>query len=467
MKPFLDNNFLLQSKTAETLYHQHAAKQPIIDYHNHLPPQLIAEDYQFKNITELWLKGDHYKWRAMRTMAVPENDITGNATDEQKFLQWAKTVPYTMRNPLYHWTHLELQRYFGITDLLNQNNALEIYNHCNNLLQQKEFSAYGLLKKMNVEVLCTTDDSCDDLQYHQQIKQSNLDIKVLPTFRPDAAIAIENSTTWNTWVNKLATVCNTSINAYDSFLNCLTQRHDFFASMGCKLSDHGIETMYAQDYDENDIEIIFLKARCNQPLSNQEIAQFKAAVLYELALLDHKKNWVAQWHIGAIRNNNTVLLNSLGADAGVDSIGDFNTSKSMASFFNKLNITNQLSKTIIYNLNPADNEVYATMIGNFQNENIAGKMQYGSGWWFLDQKDGMTKQINALSNMGLLSQFVGMLTDSRSFLSFPRHEYFRRLLCNILATDIQAGELPIEELNHIGKMVENICYYNAKQYFNF
>jgi len=467
MKPFLDNNFLLQSKTAETLYHNYAAKQPIIDYHNHLSPQLIADDYQFKNITEAWLKGDHYKWRAMRTMAVPENDITGNATDEHKFLQWAKTVPHTMRNPLYHWTHLELQRYFNVTDLLNEHNASTIYNHCNNLLNQKDFSARGLLQKMNVKVLCTTDDPCDNLEYHKKIASDNFEIKVLPTFRPDNAIAVENSMVWNNWVVKLAAACNNNLLSYTDFLNALKQRHDYFANVGCKLSDHGVETMYAEDYDRSDIEVIYLKLKNNQALNYKEIAQFKSAVLYELALLDFEKGWIAQWHVGALRNNNSLLLNALGSDAGVDSIGDFSTAKQMATFFNKLNTSNHLSKTIIYNLNPAHNEVFATMIGNFQSESIAGKMQFGSGWWFLDQKDGMTTQINALSNMGLLSQFIGMLTDSRSFLSFPRHEYFRRLLCNILATDIEAGELPIQELSSIGKMVENISYHNAKNYFNF
>jgi glucuronate isomerase len=467
MKQFLDKDFLLQTETAKQLYHQHAASMPIIDYHNHLPPQQIAEDYQFATITEVWLKGDHYKWRAMRANGVNENDITGTADDKTKFLRWAATVPYTMRNPLYHWTHLELQRYFGITDLLNETTAEKIYNECNRLLQTKEYSVRNLLRKMNVKALCTTDDPCDTLEYHQQIKKDGFEIKVLPTFRPDVAIAIEDGKKWNEWVNKLSHSTELSVFNFSQFIDALKKRHDFFAEMGCKLSDHGMETMYAADYDDKQIEEYYDTLRSGGHLYDEEAAQFKTAVLYHLALLDHEKNWAAQWHIGAIRNNNSALLQKLGADAGVDSIGDFSTARAMNKFFDKLNSTNQLSKTIVYNLNPADNEVYATLIGNFQNGTVPGKLQYGSGWWFLDQKDGMEKQINALSNMGLLSRFVGMLTDSRSFLSYPRHEYFRRILCNLLGNDVENGELPAEELPRISKMVEDICYNNAKAYFDF
>jgi glucuronate isomerase len=467
MKPFLDKDFLLQTDTARQLFHNHAAAMPIIDYHNHLPPQQIAADYQFASITELWLKGDHYKWRAMRARDVQENDITGTTDDKTKFLRWAATVPYTMRNPLYHWTHLELQRYFGITDLLNESSADKIYAACNQLLQTKEYSVRNLLRKMNVTVLCTTDDPCDSLAYHQQIKEDEFEIKVLPTFRPDAAIAIEDMQNWNHWVNNLSHITELPVYNFTQFIDALKKRHDFFAEIGCKLSDHGLETMYAEDYDDDQIEQHYDTLRAGSRLHAEDAAQFKTAVLYQLALLDHEKNWTAQWHIGAIRNNNSALLKQLGADAGVDSIGDFTTARAMNRFFDKLNSTNQLSKTIIYNLNPADNEVYATLIGNFQDGITPGKMQYGSGWWFLDQKEGMEKQINALSNMGLLSQFVGMLTDSRSFLSYPRHEYFRRLLCNILGKEVEQGELPAEELPFIGKMVEDICYNNAKAYFNF
>jgi glucuronate isomerase len=467
MKPFLDKDFLLDTSTAQQLYHHHAAAMPIIDYHNHLSPQQIAADVQFNTITEVWLKGDHYKWRAMRANGIAENDITGTASDATKFMRWATTVPYTMRNPLYHWTHLELQRYFGITDLLDETTAEKIYEACNKLLQTKEYSVQNLLRKMNVRVLCTTDDPCDTLEYHQQLKQEGFEIKVLPAFRPDAAIAIDNTQQWNDWVNKLGHIAGSKVHNFSQFIDALKNRHDFFAEMGCKLSDHGLEAMYAVDCEEEQLEEYYDQLRAGTGLHLAQAEQFKSAVLYKLALLDHEKEWTAQWHIGAMRNNNSALQQQLGADAGVDSIGDFSTARTMAKFFDKLNSTNQLSKTIIYNLNPADNEVYATMIGNYQDGSIAGKMQYGSGWWFLDQKDGMQKQLNALSNMGLLSRFVGMLTDSRSFLSYPRHEYFRRILCNMLGADIEQGELPAAELPRIGKMVEDICYNNAKAYFNF
>jgi glucuronate isomerase len=467
MKSFLDNDFLLQTETAKQLYHNHAAHMPIIDYHNHLPSQQIAEDYQFKTITEVWLKGDHYKWRAMRANGVNENDITGNTDDKTKFLRWASTVPYTMRNPLYHWTHLELQRYFGITDLLDETSAEKIYAESNRLLQTKEYSVKNLLHKMNVKTLCTTDDPCDTLEHHQKIKQDGFEIKVLPTFRPDAAIAIENVSKWNEWVNKLSHLTGISTFNFAGLIDALKKRHDFFAEMGCRLSDHGLETMYAADYNDAQIEEYYDQLRRGDDLFEEEANQFKSAVLYQLALLDHEKNWTAQWHIGAIRNNNSALLKLLGADAGVDSIGDFSSARNMNLFFDKLNSTNQLSKTIIYNLNPADNELFAALIGNFQDGSVAGKMQYGSSWWFLDQKDGMEKQINALGNMGLLSRFIGMLTDSRSFLSYPRHEYFRRILCNILGNDVEEGLLPATEIPRIGKMVEDICYNNAKAYFEF
>jgi glucuronate isomerase len=467
MSHFINENFLLQSNTAKHLYHSHAWQQPIIDYHNHLPPQQIADDYQFKTITEVWLKGDHYKWRAMRANGIDENNITGNADDTTKFMKWAATVPYTMRNPLYHWTHLELQRYFGIIDLLDETSAAKIYAECNRLLQTKEYSVRNLLRKMNVKVLCTTDDPCDSLNYHQQIKEDGFEIKVLPTFRPDAAIAIEHTQRWNDWVNNLGHITCYKVFNFSQFIDALKNRHDFFAEMGCKLSDHGLEVMYAEDYDDEVIEEYYDRLRSGGQLHDKEANEFKAAVLYQLALLDHEKNWAAQWHIGALRNNNTKLLKQLGADAGVDSIGDFSTAKAMAKFFDKLNSSNQLGKTIIYNLNPADNEVYATMVGNYQNGITPGKMQYGSGWWFLDQKDGMEKQINTLSNMGLLSRFIGMLTDSRSFLSYPRHEYFRRILCNMLGKDVEEGLLPSSELPRIGNMVEDICYNNAKNYFDF
>ena len=466
MKTFLDDNFLLQSKSAERLYHEHAKKMPIIDYHNHLIPELIATNKRFDNITQPWLYGDHYKWRAMRTNGVDERFCTGDASDWEKFEKWAETVPHTMRNPLYHWTHLELKRYFGVEDILNKQTAKKIYDKASKKLSHDEFRVQGLLTMMNVESLCTTDDPIDSLEFHSQIKGQNLPFKVFPTWRPDKSMAIENLEAYNEYLDKLCEVSGIEINSYSALINALRKRHDFFASLGCKLSDHGIEHFYAEDYTISEIESIFAKARKKAPLTHVEILKFKSAALYDLAILDHEKGWAQQFHIGALRNNNSRLLNKLGPDTGFDSIGDFQIAIPMSRFLDRLDKNDKLAKTIIYNLNPADNEVIATMIGNFQDGSIAGKIQFGSGWWFLDQKDGMEKQINALSTLGLLSRFVGMLTDSRSFLSYPRHEYFRRILCNLLGKDIENGELP-NDIDFIGSMVEDICYNNAKNYFKF
>ncbi|MFC0185093.1 D-glucuronate isomerase [Pseudarcicella hirudinis] len=466
MKPFLDQNFLLQTETAKTLYHDFAAKMPIIDYHNHLIPQQIAENHQFSNITEAWLYGDHYKWRAMRTNGINEHFITGKASDEEKFMKWAATVPYTMRNPLYHWTHLELQRYFGITEVLNEKSAQRIYEDCSSKLNSPDFSVKNLLGKMQAKVLCTTDDPIDSLIFHQKIRESNSDIKVFPTFRPDKAMAVDDLISFDVYVNKLAEVTNINISSIGDFQNAIRKRHDFFAEMGCMLSDHGLEQIYAEEYTEKELESIFTKIRSGRTVSHQEKLQFKSAMLIFFAHLDHEKGWTQQFHLGALRNNNDRLLRTLGPDTGFDSIGDFEQARALSKFLNKLDNTNQLAKTILYNLNPRDNELFATMTGNFQDGTIAGKVQFGSGWWFLDQKDGMEKQIDALSNMGLLSRFVGMLTDSRSFLSFPRHEYFRRILCNVLGNDVENGELP-NDIEWLGQMVENISYKNASEFFGF
>lgn len=466
MKPFLDQNFLLQTETAKTLYHDFAAKMPIIDYHNHLIPQQIAENHQFSNITEAWLYGDHYKWRAMRTNGINEHFITGKASDEEKFMKWAATVPYTMRNPLYHWTHLELQRYFGITKVLNEKSAQRIYEDCSSKLNSPDFSVKNLLGKMQAKVLCTTDDPIDSLIFHQKIRESNSDIKVFPTFRPDKAMAVDDLISFDVYVNKLAEVSNINISSIGDFQNAIRKRHDFFAEMGCMLSDHGLEQIYAEEYTEKELESIFTKIRSGRTVSHQEKLQFKSAMLIFFAHLDHEKGWTQQFHLGALRNNNDRLLRTLGPDTGFDSIGDFEQARALSKFLNKLDNTNQLAKTILYNLNPRDNELFATMTGNFQDGTIAGKVQFGSGWWFLDQKDGMEKQIDALSNMGLLSRFVGMLTDSRSFLSFPRHEYFRRILCNVLGNDVENGELP-NDIEWLGQMVENISYKNASEFFGF
>ena len=466
MKNFLDQDFLLNTKTAQRLYHEYAGELPIIDYHCHLPPDQIAEDVKFENLTRVWLYGDHYKWRAMRANGVNEEYITGNKTDQEKFEKWAATVPYTLRNPLYHWTHLELQRYFGINELLSPATAQKIYADCNAKLQTPEFSVRGILKSKNVEVVCTTDDPLDNLAYHQQIKQDGFSVKVLPAFRPDKAMNADDLTALNAYIDQLEVVANISVSNFDDYLKALKARHDYFAANGCQLSDHGLEQIYAEDYTDSEIAAIFLKIRNKQALLPLEILKFKSAMLVHFALWDHEKGWVQQFHLGALRNNNTRGLTNSGPDTGWDSIGDFTQGVALSRFLNKLDLNNQLAKTILYNLNPADNELMASMTGNFNDGSVAGKVQFGSAWWFLDQKDGMTKQLNALSNIGLISRMVGMLTDSRSFLSFPRHEYFRRLVCNLFAEDIENGELP-NDLEWTGKIIQDICYYNAKNYFNF
>ncbi|MGV3505448.1 MAG: glucuronate isomerase [Adhaeribacter sp.] len=466
MKKFLDEDFLLQSPTAQRLYHEYAKNMPIIDYHNHLPPDQIAGDKQFDNITQLWLYGDHYKWRAMRINGVNEAFCTGNKSDYEKFEQWAATVPYTLRNPLYHWTHLELQRYFGVHEVLSLKNARQVYETCTAMVQTPDFSVRHLLRKMNVVTVCTTDDPLDSLEYHRQIRESNFEVQVRPAFRPDKAMNADEPDLLNAYIARLEALVDREIHSYDDYLAALKQRHDFFAENGCSVSDHGLEQIYAEDYTENEIRVIFKKLRRRQPLSHTEKLQFKSALLFEFALWDHEKGWVQQYHLGALRNNNSRLLRQLGPDTGWDSIGDFSQARACSKFLNRLDENDQLTKTIIYNLNPADNELMATMIGNFNDGSVAGKVQWGSGWWFLDQKDGMIDQMNTLSNMGLLSRFVGMLTDSRSFLSFPRHEYFRRILCNLMGQDVENGELP-NDLDWIGKVVQDICYNNAHDYFKF
>lgn len=466
MKTFLDENFLLQNKTAEKLYHEYAAAMPIIDYHNHLSPQQVADNINFKNLTAAWLYGDHYKWRAMRTNGVNEKFITGDATDEEKMKAWAATVPYTMRNPLYHWTHLELQRYFNIEHLLNENTAAAIYDHASEKLQSREYSVQQLLQRMNVKLICTTDDPVDSLQYHQQMQKQNTSLTMLPAFRPDKAMEVSDPERFNQYLDSLEAASKVSITHFSDYLIALEKRHDFFAANHCSVSDHGLEFIYAEDYTEEELIKIFNSIRSGNMLTLEEQAKFKSAMLVYFAELDFEKGWVQQFHLGAIRNNNSRLLQQLGADIGVDSIGDFSQAAALAKFLNRLDQKNMLAKTIIYNLNPADNEVMASMIGNFNDGSVAGKIQWGSAWWFLDQKDGMIRQLNALSNMGLISRFVGMLTDSRSFLSFPRHEYFRRILCNLFGEEIENGELP-NDIKWIGKMIQEICYHNANRYFNF
>ncbi len=466
MKKFMDENFLLQTETAQKLYHEHAAKMPIFDYHCHVPPEEIAEDKRFENITQIWLYGDHYKWRAMRANGINERYCTGDATDWEKFEKWAETVPNTLRNPLYHWTHLELKQFFGIDKILNASTAKEIWDECNAKLQTPEYSVRNIIRKANVHTICTTDDPVDSLEYHRQIKTDGFEVAVLPAWRPDRAMAVENTDAFNRYADKLAEVSGVSTGDLKGFMDALENRHAFFHNNGCRLSDHGLETVVSEDYTENEIETIFKKIRDGNYLDKTEIAKFKSFMLFSFGIMDHSRGWTQQFHIGALRNNNTRLFNALGPDTGLDSIGDFEIARPLSRFLDKLDIENKLAKTILYNLNPRDNELIATMIGNFQDGSVPGKMQFGSGWWFLDQKDGMEKQINALSNMGLLSRFVGMLTDSRSFLSYSRHEYFRRTLCNLIGTDVENGEIP-NDMELLGQMVENICFNNAKEYFNF
>ncbi|MFT3702939.1 MAG: glucuronate isomerase [Agriterribacter sp.] len=462
MKNFLDQDFLLQNNTAQQLYHDYAADMPIIDYHNHLPPVEIAGNKQFRSITEIWLKGDHYKWRAMRTRGVDENDITGTADDYTKFKAWAATVPYTMRNPLYHWTHLELQKPFGITELLNEKSADSIYAQCNE--QLKTLPVQTILQQFKVEIVCTTDDPIDSLEHHLAIKGSGTKLVALPAFRPDKAMAVEDPAYYNAYIDQLGIAAQINITSYQSLLDALKKRHNFFHATGCRISDHGLETMYASDFTMAQLEDSFAKIGKGNFLNEEEIHRFKSATLHFICEWNAERKWIQQFHIGALRNNNSRLMQRLGADSGVDSIGDWSVAQAMSKFLNRLDRENKLAKTIIYNNNPSHNAVYATMTGNFQGGTEPGKIQYGSGWWFLDQKDGMEQQLNTLSNMGLLSCFIGMTTDSRSFLSFPRHEYFRRILCNLIGTDVENGELP-NDIQWLGKIVQDICYYNAKKYF--
>jgi glucuronate isomerase len=463
MKKFMGEDFLLETETAKHLYHEHAAKLPIIDYHCHLSPREIAEDKQFRSITELWLGGDHYKWRAMRANGVDERYITGNASDWEKFEKWAETVPATFRNPLYHWTHLELKTAFGIDELLNPESARRIYDRCNELLAQQDYSARGLMRRYNVEMVCTTDDPVDSLQYHQSIRQSGFETTVLPAWRPDKAFTRNPD-----YLDKLSEVSGVTIHSYDSLVVALRKRHDYFAENGCCIADHGLGA-FPFDPQERDIKSLRDEAHflfTKSVLSPLEQQIFDTALLFDLCCMNAEKGWVQQFHFGPLRNVNMAALHKLGPDTGFDTIGDSRNASAIAGFLNRLSMANKLTKTILYNLNPTDNTWVAAMLGNFQDGKTPGKMQMGSGWWFNDQLKGMEAQIDALSMQGLLSRFVGMLTDSRSFVSYPRHEYFRRLLCNILGDDVENGLIPQAEMLRVEKMVEDISYYNAKNYFN-
>ncbi len=461
---FIQENFILHSEPARRLYHDYAKDMPILDYHCHLPPDEIAKDITFNNLTEIWLKGDHYKWRAMRTLGVDESYITGNVADREKFNKWASIVPQVMRNPLYHWTHMELKNPFGIDTVLSSINADEVYEAAGEKL--KSLSTNAILNHFKVKVVGTTDDPCDSLEFHEQILKKNSGTKVVPTFRPDPILNIDQPEDFGNYVRKLEVASQTSIKNLDDLYAGLKKRHDAFGTLGCRASDHGQIHLYADDYTEGEVKSIFAKALAGMTVSEEEARKYKSAIQYELSIMDWEKGWVQQFHLGAIRDNNSRLLSSLGKNSGVDSIGDYAQIEAMSKFFNCLDKDNHLTKTIVYNVNPNHNAAFATMIGNFQDGMIRGKMQFGSGWWFLDQKDGMTDQINTLSNMGVLSCFIGMITDSRSFLSFPRHEYFRRILCNLFGNDIVNGELP-NDIPWIGKMIQDICYNNAKEYFGF
>lgn len=466
MAYFLHDNFLLQSATAEKLYHQYAKDLPIIDYHSHLPPDVVATNENFRNITQIWLAGDHYKWRAQRTLGIEEHYITGGATDREKFRKWAETVPYTLRNPLFHWTHMELKNPFGICELLTQENADAIYDNTYSQLQTPERSPRGLLEHFKVQLVGTTDDPIDSLIHHKAIAQSGFKPKIRPSFRPDRIFQLSKGDEYRTYINKLQTASDVSITDIDSLLNALQQRMDYFHDNGCRIADHGLSHLPSADSPTSKLDDVFKQVLAGDDrLASLHEESFTYVILFELAKQYHAKGWVQQFHLGPIRNNNTRMLRELGPDTGFDSIGDFPQAEKMSRFFNVLEAGNWLTKTVIYNLNPADNVIFATMAGNFQTEGIKGKMQFGSGWWFLDQLDGMTQQLNTLSNIGLVSCFVGMLTDSRSFLSYSRHEYFRRLLCNLFAEDINKGLLPNDTV-WTGKVIQDICYYNAKEYFN-
>jgi glucuronate isomerase len=468
MKRFLDETFLLDTKVAVELYEQFARPQPIIDYHCHLPPDQIADNHKFETMTEIWLNGDHYKWRAMRTDGVPERAITGEASDWEKFEAWARTVPHTLRNPLYHWTHMELRFPFGVRDtLLSPATARAIYDHCNALLAGDDFTTQGLLRQYRVLVVCSTDDPVDTLEPHRRHAASKgAATALVPTWRPDKALGVHDLAAWNGWVDRLEAAAGVSVGTLPAFMQAIQKRHDFFHENGCRASDHGLDRIWAADYTEREVEALFAKARARRPLGEDEVDKLRSALLHDFAVMDHARDWVQQFHLGAMRNNSTRALRALGPDTGYDAIGDQPQAAPLARFLDRLDGTGRLAKTVLYNLNPADNEVLATVMGSFQDGSAPGKMQFGSAWWFLDQLDGMEKQINALSNMGLLSRFVGMLTDSRSFLSYSRHEYFRRLLCNMIGNDVTRGLLP-DDRRLLGDLVQDVCFRNVRQYFGF
>jgi glucuronate isomerase len=462
MRPFIHDDFLLQTDAARDLYHSFAKAEPIFDYHCHLPQQQILENHRFADLAEIWLGGDHYKWRAMRANGVNERFVTGNATPREKFDAWVATVPHTLRNPLYHWSHLELTRYFGIPDLINVQSADKIWREANEKLATMR--VHDILAANKVAVVCTTDDPADSLEQHEKIKKLGLKTRVYPTFRPDKALIVGTPTAFNAWIEKLSGVAKLPVKSFDDFLGALLKRHDDFHAIGARVSDHGMENCFAEPCTAAEAKVIFDAARAGRAANAADQAKFASFMMLEFGRWDAHKGWTKQLHLGAIRNNNNRLLTKLGPDTGFDSIGDFSQTRALSRYLDTLDSTDELPRTVLYNLNPADNYAFATMIGNFQDGSVPGKMQFGSGWWFLDQKEGMEMQINALSTQGLLSRFVGMLTDSRSFLSYPRHEYFRRTLCNLLGTDMERGEIP-NDRDLVGPMVRRICFANAREFF--
>jgi glucuronate isomerase len=460
---FIHDDFLLHSKAGKSLYHDYASSEPILDYHNHLPPKDIAEDRQFGSLFDIWLEGDHYKWRAMRCNGIPEAFITGVARPKDKFLAWARTVPQTLRNPLYHWTHLELKRYFGIDTLLNESTAEAIWEQTEAALAKPEMSARNLLRSQKVKALCTTDDPADPLTWHEKCAADGFEVGVYPTFRPDKSYAVHQPQMWNAWCDKLSAQSGVEVKSYANLLEALAKRHDAFHAIGGRLSDHGLNSAHAHPVSDAEAERIFSKARAGHAANPEEMDQFASNIMLHVGRLNAAKGWTMQLHLGPVRNNNSRLAREIGADVGCDSIGDFPQAENLSRFLDALDTENALPKTVLYNVNPADNYVFGTMAGNFADGTLPGKVQFGSGWWFVDQKEGMEWQINALSNLGLLSRFIGMLTDSRSFMSFPRHEYFRRTLCNLVGQDIDRGEIP-NDMELVGSMIKNICYTNARNY---
>ncbi len=465
MKPFIHEDFVLTNKTAVKLFHQYAENQPVIDFHCHLSPAMIAGDRQFENLTQAWLEGDHYKWRAMRTNGISEEYCTGKASDSDKFMKWAETVPYAAGNPLYHWTHLELARYFGIFKILSPSTALEIYDKAGAMLQTKEFSIRALLRKMNVEVVCTTDDPADDLGHHKELKNS-FEIKILPAWRPDNVIKTDDPVKFGAYIEKLGKSAGTEIKSFSGLVEVLDRRHQFFHNTGARLSDHGMDRFYFNSFTEGEADRIFIKLLKGESISFEETEKYRTAIMTELCRMNHKRGWTQQFHVGAMRNNNLRKFRQMGPDTGWDSIGVPQDALKMSKFLSGLDETDQLAKTLLYNLNPADNEMMITMAGNFNDGTTPVKVQYGAAWWFLDQKNGMEKHLRDLSSLGLLSRFAGMVTDSRSFLSYPRHEYFRRIVCNYIGEEVEKGLIPDDE-ELLKMMIEGIAYNNAKEYFKF